>query len=212
MGKRWLGLVFAAIAGAVAVWAYPRLPETVPTHWNFAGQPDGYSSRLWASVLGPIAIVALTGLFQVLPRIDPRGRNYQKFPDTYWMLVNGVLAFGLVAHATLLANGVGAPVNPTRVLTVAGGLLFVLVGNYLGRIESNWFLGIRTPWTLSSDTVWRKTHRTAGWLFVVAGLGVAAVGAVRPVGFVPLLAIAAALVAGVPMVQSYVLWRREKIG
>jgi uncharacterized membrane protein len=211
MGKRWLGLVFAAIAGAVAVWAYPRLPETVPTHWNFAGQPDGYSSRLWASVLGPIAIVALTGLFQVLPRIDPRGRNYQKFPDTYWMLVNGVLAFGLVAHATLLANGVGAPVNPTRVLTVAGGLLFVLVGNYLGRIESNWFLGIRTPWTLSSDTVWRKTHRTAGWLFVVAGLGVAAVGAVRPVGFVPLLAIAAALVAGVPMVQSYVLWRREKI-
>jgi uncharacterized membrane protein len=211
MGKRWLGLVFAAIAGAVAVWAYPRLPETVPTHWNFAGQPDGYSSRLWASVLGPIAIVALTGLFQVLPRIDPRGRNYQKFPDTYWMLVNGVLAFGLVAHATLLANGVGAPVNPTRVLTVAGGLLFVLVGNYLGRIESNWFLGIRTPWTLSSDTVWRKTHRTAGWLFVVAGLGVAAVGAVRPVGFVPLLAIAAALVAAVPMVQSYVLWRREKI-
>jgi uncharacterized membrane protein len=111
-----------------------------------------------------------------------------------------------------LANGTGAPVNPTRVLTVAGGLLFVLVGNYLGRIESNWFLGIRTPWTLSSDTVWRKTHRTAGWLFVVAGLGVAAVGAVRPVGFVPLLAIAAALVAGVPMVQSYVLWRREKIG
>jgi uncharacterized membrane protein len=211
MGKRWLGLVFAAIAGAVAVWAYPRLPETVPTHWNFAGQPDGYSSRLWASVLGPIAIVALTGLFQVLPRIDPRGRNYQKFPDTYWMLVNGVLAFGLVAHATLLANGVGAPVNPTRVLTVAGGLLFVLVGNYLGRIESNWFLGIRTPWTLSSDTVWRKTHRTAGWLFVAAGLGVAAVGAVRPVGFVPLLAIAAALVAAVPMVQSYVLWRREKI-
>jgi uncharacterized membrane protein len=212
MGKRWLGLVFAAIAGAVAVWAYPRLPETVPTHWNFAGQPDGYSSRLWASVLGPIAIVALTGLFQVLPRIDPRGRNYQKFPDTYWMLVNGVLAFALVAHTVLLANGTGAPVNPTRVLTVAGGLLFVLVGNYLGRIESNWFLGIRTPWTLSSDTVWRKTHRTAGWLFVVAGLGVAAVGAVRPVGFVPLLAIAAALVAGVPMVQSYVLWRREKIG
>lgn len=210
MSKRWLGLIITAVAAAVSVWAYPRLPETVPTHWNLHGQPDGYSSRLVGVVVMPAALLAMAGLFQVLPRIDPRGANYAKFPDTYWFLVNGVLAFMLALHAVLLAIAMGWDVNVNRVILVGGGALFVLVGNYLGRIESNWFLGIRTPWTLSSDTVWRKTHRTAAWLFVAGGLVAVAIGVVRPVGHLTVLAVTAAIVAGIPVVQSYVLWRRER--
>lgn len=210
MRRRWLGLVITALAAAVSLWFYPRLPETVPTHWNTHGQPDGYSSRLVAVAIMPIALLGLTGLFQVLPRIDPRGANYAKFLDTYWFLMNGVLAFMLVFHVTLLAIARGWDVNVNRVVLIGGGALFALVGNYLGRVESNWFLGIRTPWTLSSETVWRKTHRTAAWLFVAGGIVAVAIGVVRPVGHLRFLAITAAIMAGIPVVQSYVLWRRER--
>jgi uncharacterized membrane protein len=210
MGRRWLGLVFAAAALAVSIWAYPRLPATVPTHWNLRGEVDGYSSRLMAVALMPGVILIMTGIFLVLPRIDPRGANYAKFLDTYWLLMNGLLAFMVALHVVFIAKGLGAAVNITRVVTIGGGLMFVLLGNYLGRVQSNWFLGIRTPWTLSSETVWRKTHRTAAWLFVTGGIVVVIVGLLRPVGYLPLLAVMAAIVAGIPIVQSYVLWRRER--
>ena len=211
MRKRWLGLLITAAAVAVSIWAYPRLPETVPTHWNIRGEPDDYSSRLVAVLVMPAVLLVLTGVFQVLPRIDPRGANYQKFGDTYWLLMNGVLGFMLALHVTLIAIGMGAAIQLTRVINVGGGAMFVLLGNYLGRVESNWFLGIRTPWTLSSDTVWRKTHRTAAWLFVAGGIIVILVGLFRPAGQVALLGVTAATVVGIPVVQSYVLWRRERV-
>ena len=210
MSKRWLGLLIAALSVAVSIWAYPRLPESVPTHWNLRGEPDDYSSRLVAVLIMPVAILVLTGIFQVLPRIDPRRANYDRFRDTYWLLMNGILAYMLALHVTLTAIGMGAAIELTRVITVGGGAMFVLLGNFLGRVESNWFLGIRTPWTLSSDTVWRKTHRTAAWLFVAGGSVVIVIGLIRPQGHVGLLGATAALVVAVPVVQSYVLWRREK--
>jgi uncharacterized membrane protein len=105
----------------------------------------------------------------------------------------------------------GAGVNVNRAIAVGGGLLLMLVGNYLGRVEPNWFLGVRTPWTLSSETVWRKTHRTAAWLFVAGGVVLVVMGLARPVNQMPLLAATAAVVAGIPIVQSYILWRREKM-
>jgi uncharacterized membrane protein len=210
MNKRWLGLLIAALSAAVSIWAYPRLPESVPTHWNLRGEPDGYSSRLVAALIMPAAILVLTGIFQVLPRIDPRRVNYDRFRDTYWLLVNGILAYMLALHVTLTAIGMGAAIELTRVITVGGGAMFVLLGNFLGRVESNWFIGIRTPWTLSSDTVWRKTHRTAAWLFVAGGIVVIVTGLLRPRGHVGLLGVTAALVVVVPVIQSYVLWRRER--
>jgi len=210
MRSRWFGLVVAALAAAVSVWAYPRLPETVATHWNLQGTPDGYSPRFWAVAVMPLVTLALTGLFNVLPKVDPRRENYAKFLDSYWLIANAVLVFTGVADALILANGLGYTVQVDRLLPLGVGLLFAFLGNYLTRVEPNWFVGIRTPWTLSSDTVWRKTHRTAGWLFVVGGL-VIALGAFAPRGVLaPLFVATIVLVAGIPVVQSYVLWRREQ--
>jgi uncharacterized membrane protein len=212
MRSRWFGLVVTALAAAVSVWAYPRLPETVATHWNLQGTPDGYSSRLWAVAMMPLLTLGLTGLFNVLPKVDPRRENYAKFLDSYWLIANAVLVFTGVADALILANGLGYTVQVDRLLPLGVGLLFAFLGNYLTRVEPNWFIGIRTPWTLSSDTVWRKTHRTAGWLFVVGGLVIAA-GAFAPRGvFLPLFVATIVLVAGIPVVQSYILWKREQNG
>lgn len=210
MRSRWFGLVVAALGVAVSIWVYGRLPETVATHWNLQGTPDGYSSRFWASVAMPLVTLGLTGLFNVLPKVDPKRDNYAKFLDTYWLIANAVLVFTLVAHALILANGLGYTVKVDRLLPIGIGLLLAFLGNYLTRVEPNWFIGIRTPWTLSSDAVWRRVHRTAGWLFAIGGL-VIAVGAFAPrSAFMPLLTIIVVIAAGIPVVQSYILWKREQ--
>lgn len=210
MRSRWFGLVVAALAAVGSVWAYGHLPETVATHWNLQGTPDGYSSRFWAVVAMPLVILGLTGLFNVLPKVDPKRDNYAKFLDTYWLIANAVLVFTLVAHALIIANGLGYTVKVDRLLPIGIGLLLAFLGNYLTRVEPNWFIGIRTPWTLSSDAVWRRVHRTAGWLFAIGGLVIAA-GAFAPrSAFMPLLTITVVIAAGIPVVQSYVLWRREQ--
>ena len=200
MRNRWLGFVVAAVALALGVWAWPRLPARVPTHWNIHGVPDWYSSRLVAVLLMPGIVLALNGLFRILPLLDPRRVNYEKFQDTYW----------LIANALVIASGPGVPVAMARLMPVGIGLLFIVLGNSLARVQPTWFVGIRTPWTLSSDTVWRKTHRTGGFTFVIAG------GVMITAAFVSgalvwvLLAAAAVLAVAVPVVQSYVLWRREQ--
>lgn len=210
MRSRWLGFVVAIVALIASALAYAHLPERMPVHWNVRGEPDGYASKLVATALGPLAIAALTALMFVLPKIDPRGRNYPKFRDTYWLLVNGIVLFFAVIHAVVLAVGLGYDVRVNRVVPLGVGVLLVVLGNYLTRVQPNWFVGIRTPWTLSSDVVWRKTHRTGGWLFVAAGLITIALsllpGPLPVVGFVVVILAAAT----VPIVQSYLLWRREQ--
>ena len=211
MRSRWFGFVIAALAVALSVWAYPRLPPTVATHWSLNGTPDGYSSRGWALSIIPIVLLLMTGLFNVLPKIDPRHENYAKFLGSYWLIANAVIAFMLVAHALIVAAGLGFSVKIDRLMPLGLGLLFVFLGNYLTRVEPNWFVGIRTPWTLSSDTVWRKTHRTAGWLMVLGGLLVAACAFLPHRAFLPLFVTAILIMAVIPIVQSYLLWKREQL-
>jgi len=210
MRRRWFGLVIAALAVVLSIWAYPQLPPTIATHWNVGGTADGFSSRATAVLIMPLVIIGLTGLFNVLPKLDPRGANYAKFIDTYWLIANAVLLFILIGHGMIIATGLGYPVKVDRFMPIGIGLLFIVLGNYLTRVEPNWFIGIRTPWTLSSDTVWRKTHRTGGWLMVVGGFVLAASVFLPQGAFLPLLIAAILIVAVIPVAQSYVLWKREQ--
>src|SRR2546426_665907 len=121
MRNRWLGFVVAAVALALGVWAWPRLPARVPTHWNIHGVPDGHSSRLVAVLLMPGIVLGLNGLFRVLPRLDPRRVKYEKVQDTYWLIANapaafvsGPLVWILLAAAAVLA--VAVPVVQSYVL------------------------------------------------------------------------------------------------
>ena len=210
MRRRWFGLVIAALAVVVSIWAYPQLPPTIATHWNVRGTADGFSGRATAVLIMPLVIIGLTGLFNVLPKLDPRGANYAKFIDTYWLIANAVILFILIGHGMIVATGLGYPVKVDRFMPIGIGLLFIVLGNYLTRVEPNWFIGIRTPWTLSSDTVWRKTHRTGGWLMVVGGFVLAASVFLPQGAFPPLLVAAILIVAVIPVVQSYILWKREQ--
>jgi uncharacterized membrane protein len=210
MRSRWYGLWIAALAVAVSVWAYSRLPDSVATHWNLRGQADGYSSRLWAVTAMPVLVLLLMGLFRLFPKVDPKGANYEKFLDTYWLIANAVLTLVGLGHVLIVANGMGYSVQVDRLLPVGLGLLLAFLGNYMTRVEPNWFIGIRTPWTLSSDVVWRKTHRTAGWTFVFGGVLIAAGAFLPRAAFLPLTAAVLVVASAVPVVQSYVLWKREQ--
>ena len=210
MRSRWFGYWIILVAAAVSLLVYPTLPLRVAIHFNAAGQPNGYSSGLEAVVLLPSVMVGLRGLFAVLPRIDPRRANYQKFGDTYWLLVNGLLLFLGALHMAVLVYALGVPLRIDRVVAVAFGLLLIVIGSYLGRVEPNWFVGIRTPWTLSSERVWHRTHRVGGRVAVLGGMLCVLTVLLPTAAALPVLAGVTLLVAVVPIVLSYVLWKQER--
>lgn len=209
MRTRWFGYWVTMVAAAASLLAYPSLPARVAIHFNTSGQPDGYAPRLAAVALVPLMMLGMCALFAVLPRIDPKRENYRKFGDTYWIIVNGVLLFMAAVHGAMLAYGLGVPLGIHRVMAVGLGVLLLVLGNYLARVEPNWFVGIRTPWTLSSEQVWHRTHRVGGRLFVVGGLLCVLTVFVPAPAALALIVGITLVVAIVPVVISYVLWKQE---
>lgn len=210
MRKLIPGLLVIAAAAGFSVWAYPQLPAQVATHFDLQGEPNGWSSRLFASAFVPVLGIVLALLFTLLPRIDPKRANYEKFGATWWTVANAALMLLALVHVVTLGKALGWAINISRIVGVAVGGMFILIGNLMTRIRPNWFMGIRTPWTLSSDTVWRKTHRFGGVAFVIAGLCIAVTGLLES-PWALYAAIGMAVVAGLgSVVYSYVVWKGEQ--
>lgn len=210
MTKRWIAP--ALIGGMLLFTAavYSSLPEQVPTHWNIRGEVDGWSSRTWGALLAPTIALGLWLLLPVLRRIDPRRAHYERFDATFWLLLNVIVMFMAAMHVLSLGAALGWPVDVTRGVLVIVGLLFAGLGNYLPRLRSNWWMGIRTPWTLDSEAVWRATHRLAGITFVTAGL-ITVVAAVLPTDQAFKIAmLSLAVGAFIPAAYSYFAYRAER--
>lgn len=209
MSRPWLGVVLFVVAAAISVVAYPFLPETVPIHWNLRGEADGFAPKAVALALTPALILVFAGLLRFLPAIDPKREEIRRFERSYHMAINLILTLLLVIHAMVVANGAGWSVDVSVVLPLLIGLLFLFLGNEMPRFRQNFFLGIRTPWTLSDEEVWRQTHRVGGRVFVVGGaLMMAASFLPAPQRFAVFLAVAVAS-SLIPVVLSYVYYRRR---
>jgi uncharacterized membrane protein len=210
MSKRWLGIVFVVAAMLFSAVVYAQLPEKVATHFDLHGQPDGWSGKGLAAFGIPCFMLAMFGVFNALPKLLPRKRNLDRFEDTYWLITTLVLAYMAIFHVVVVGKALGWPIDiPTAVLLSIGSM-FVILGNLLPRVKSNWIMGIRTPWTLESESVWRETHRLGGKTMMLGGL-ITMVAAFLPARIQPIVGIAAlAIGAFVPVVYSYILWRREK--
>lgn len=208
--RKWypVAVVTAAIAASLA--AFSRLPERVPVHWDAAGNVDRYGSRLEGTLMLPAAILLLAILIPVLPRIDPRRANYEKFRPTYHLVMNATLTMMLAIHLAALGSALGFDVPLERLVPVGVGILFLVLGNALPRARPNWMFGIRTPWTLSNDRVWERTHRVGGYLMFAAGLAVL-LSALLPAGRASTLVLVASVVVVSlgSVVYSYVAWRQE---
>lgn len=166
----WLAYLIAILAMAWVAWVYPDLADRFPVHWNAEGIPDRFAPKtqlMWLSAM----VLGIPLLMDILPRFDPRQKNYDYFGTSYQYMKLGSTAF--MAFVLVLSIQTGRSqeqVLSTRYMMVGMGLLFMILGNYMTKVRSNFFVGIKTPWTLSSDEVWRKTHRVGGWGFFLAGL------------------------------------------
>ncbi len=205
----WIWLLFA-LALAAGALVYPALPDTIPTHWGLDGKPNGWSSK-FTGVFGLLGLSAGIYLVQVfMPLVDPRRRDYTRFLPTLRAIRSLVTVFFLAVWALALGAARGG-LGPGLV-TALVSLLFILLGNVMGRIRPNWFFGIRTPWTLDSEEVWRRTHRAGGRAMVAGGiLGLAGslIGGVVAVGALLVGLVGAAVFS---LVYSYVVWRQVRSG
>ena len=207
--RPWVPLAIVAAAFVLSVVLYGRLPERFATHWDAAGTANGWSGRAKGAFLLPWIMLAVAALLLVLPRVDPRRANYEKFGGVYALIVYSVLGIQLVLHAAILAVALGWHVPIDTLAIVSMGVLLIATGIVLPRTHSNFFVGIRTPWTLSSDSVWARTHQVGGYTMTAAGL-VVILSAALP-GRARLAVMFTAVVVGVlvPVVYSYVVWARE---
>ena len=200
-------IIGITIAGVV-LWN--KLPDPMASHWNANDEVDGYMSKFWGVYMMPLVTLGLFLLFLLIPNIDPLKANIAQFRGTFNLFIAFIIGFMAYVHVLTLRwnlgytdRGIGKAMLP------AMGLLFIVVGYLIRTAKRNWFIGIRTPWTLSSDSVWEETHRLGSILFILSGV-IAIIGGFfgGMVAFwsimIPIFGTSIFLV-----VYSYVLYQRE---
>lgn len=198
-----LSLVPLGVLGAL--WA--NIPDTIPTHWNAKGEIDDYGSK-WTLLIVPLTSLLMVTLVSLLLRIDPKGKINQSESTIFRILLAMIFFFWLV-FGLILATSLGYEVQTAQWILVGVLVLFAVLGNYFGKLRHNYFVGIRTPWTLENEQVWNKTHRFAGKLWVYGSL-LMLIPAMLTQGewfFFLLLGFILVIVI-VPLVYSYQLFQR----
>jgi len=185
------------------------MPDKMASHWNAQGEVDGYMSKFWGVFLMPTVSVGLFLLFLLMPKIDPLKANIEKFRKYYDGFIVMMIAFLFYAYALTIAWNLGFVFNMTQFMMPAMGLLFYYIGILTEKAKRNWFIGIRTPWTLSSEKVWNKTHNIGGKLFKAVGV-IALLGIFFPKQMLFFVFFPVIFVAGYLIVYSYVEFQKEK--
>jgi uncharacterized membrane protein len=179
--NRTLALIIssAIILGmlVLSLWTWGNIPDRpIPVHFDIEGRPDAYGSKFEGLMVLPLVGIACNILFAFLPRIEPRAENLLRSSKAYSAIWISTIAFLAVVHGGAIAVVLGQTAKlPATIVQIAVGILLMVMGNYMAKIRSNFFFGIRTPWTLSSEKSWHKSHRLGGWLLVCLGLGCTAV-------------------------------------
>jgi uncharacterized membrane protein len=200
-----IGAVIVAFAIGIATWPY--LPEQMPTHWNAAGEVDGYSSRAFGAFFFPAMMAGLGLLLWFLPRIDPLKKNIQKFRAEYEVFIAVFEVFFLMMYVVTILTALGVDVSMNVAVSLGTGVLFIAVAWMIGRAKRNFFIGIRTPWTLMSDEVWARTHALGSKLFYAAGV-IAMLGAIFPDYAIWFILVPSLVAALGTYVYSYVIYQR----
>lgn len=211
---RWqdtLIVIFGVLALGYALVNYSKLPEQLPSHFSITGEVNSYWPKGSMIALGAFMGLVFPIAMQFIRRIDPKRENYNKFENAYKMIR---LAVGLLFDAMLVlsvAKGLDQNFEAGKIAIVAIGVLFIALGNYMPQIKDNYFTGIRTPWTLASPEVWRKTHRFSGFMWTFGGVLIA-LAAFMPKTLSIGMIIAALLIATIiPYVYSWLIAQRMKM-
>lgn len=213
MSKYTLKFNWIVVLMLVGFWGicasfYPSLPDQVPTHWNIQGEVDGYSHKSVTSLIMPLLPLAIYVLMTITPKIDPKRQNYTKFGPSYDRIKNLIVIIMVGVTLLPLLAALGYNIKVDLLIRIFIPVLFIAIGNYMGKIKHNYFIGIKIPWTLASEEVWNKTHRLGGKLMVAGGIfALAGVFAPPTVGFIMVMVgIFVPLILS--MVYSYLEYRK----
>lgn len=205
--KYYLGAVavILAVLAGIAV-AYPHLPAIVPLHWDAHGRVNGWGPKWSLFLWGPGMMTAFVLLFWALPWLSPRHFEVDSFRATYLYIMVVLVAMLGYIFLLILAAGLGVMLDISRAIIGGVSLLVALLGNVLGKVRRNFYIGVRTPWTIASEHVWNATHRFAAKTFFAAGLG----GLACAILGAPFWLAMAAILTGalVPAVYSLVFYKQ----
>jgi uncharacterized membrane protein len=193
----------------ISIFLYPQMPDRIASHWNAAGVANGYMDKAAGLFFMPVLMVLMLLLFVAVPRLDPMKHNISKFIRHYTIFITIIIAFLFYLNLLMLSWNLGYRFDMVSMLIPAFAILFYYCGILTENARMNWFIGIRTPWTLSNETVWNKTNQRGGKLFKVAGI-ISLVGLVfQPIAIIFVI-LPALLVAAYTVAFSYVEYNRIK--
>jgi uncharacterized membrane protein len=203
-------LALVAISAGAAAWLYASLPDQqIPTHWNIRGEVDGYGGK-WTLFIFPVMMIGMLVLFYFLPALSPKHFEVDTSRSTYLyivVLVTGLFAYmqGVMLYAIHQSVAKGPTIDLGRGFIAGMFLFFGLLGNVVGKVRKNFYIGVRVPWTLASDRVWNDTHRLAAWVWVGAGV----IGFLMIVLGTPIIPAVAVLVVSalIPVIYSFVHYK-----
>lgn len=203
-------MLLIVAAWVLAFYFYAHFPEQVVSHWNYYGQPDDYSGRATGAFAIPALLAGMYLLFLALPWLDPRSERYAEFGKIYNFIKSAIMLvlFGVYVAAGLY--NLGYPVKIGSIVPWLVGGLLIVIGNYMGKIKRNWFMGVRTPWTLSSENVWNKTNRFGGFMMMLFGLSLVINPFLPKMAALVLLILGGLLVTVGTIVYSFVLYKQER--
>ncbi|PEK68096.1 hypothetical protein COM55_20845 [Bacillus pseudomycoides] len=210
MKKHLLAIILILITCVAWAISWPYLPDTIATHWS-GGTADGFSSKLTGMMSMVGIMIGCYVFLNVLQKIDPKKENYEKFSKALMMINNSLLVVLFIGNIDIITNGLGYKLFIKRIPELLVGILFLIIGNYLPQCKPNFFVGMRNPWTLSNEEVWRKTHRFSGKVFVILGL-MMIVSIVVPASWRSYMMLTMILVAVVlTNGYSYILYKKEQL-
>lgn len=203
-------LIIVITLAGLLLWN--SFPDQMASHWNEQDQVDGYMSKFWGVFMVPLLMAGLTLLFLAIPHIDPLKKNIADFRGVFNIFIVLFNVFMAFIHALTLAWNLGhTGFRMSIVMLPAMGLLFIFIGILIRKAKRNFFIGIRTPWTLSSDRVWDETHRLGSKLFIAAGV-ITFIGILFPDQAFILLMVSVIAASLISVLYSYLVWRREAKG
>ena len=203
-GTLLLTTVVLLIPMLVGIFLWDRLPEQVPVHWNAAGEVDDWGSRALAVFGFPSLMLAVHWLCVLGTSADPKSKGIGVKHMTLVLWICPVLS--LLCHTMMYATALGYSLSVQIIMPAAVGLVFMIIGNYLPKCKQNYTVGIKIPWTLNNEENWNRTHRFAGWVWTLGG---AVIAATSVLGNFVLFTVIAALITLVPIVYSYLYYRKH---
>jgi uncharacterized membrane protein len=208
--NKYLAYFITALTFIATAIIYPKLPNKIPMHWNINGAIDRYGAR-WQAYLLPIILLVFIVIMKVAPKIDPKKENYKSFQKYYDVFIIAfTILFAILQVITLKASFDPTSVSMNTIMPMLIGLFFAVIGILLPKFDHNYFVGVKTPWTLADPENWKTTHKFAGPLWVIGGLLITLTSIILPSISFMITMVIIFVIAIVPIVYSYLLYRKKK--